>query len=104
MTLLFYEQGLHLITNMLQSHTTMRLLYIQCDDCIDNQLSQPNWIEVSQHFCQTVFLHPTIQYIGIKPVIGLSDLRDTLKSQEKTLIDTHIQQQPLKPLPIIDLC
>ena len=103
---LFYEQGLPLITNMLKSDTTMRLLYIRCDDYIDNQLSQPsqpNWIEVSQHFCQTVFHHPTIQYIGIKLMIGLSDLRDTLKSQEKTLIDTHIQQQPLKPLPIIDL-
>ena len=100
---LFYEQGLPLITNMLKSHTTMRLLYIQCD-YFDNQLSQPNWIEVSQHFCQTTFLHPTIQYIGIKPAIGLLVLRDTLKSQEKTLIDTHIQQQPLKPLPIIDMC
>ena len=104
---LFYEQGLPLITNMLKSDTTMRLLYIRCDDDMDNQvnqLSQPNWIEVSQHFCQTVFLHPTIQYIGIKLVIGLSVLMDTLQSQEKTLIDTHIQQQPLKPLPIIDLC
>ena len=99
----FYEQGLPLITNMLKSDTTMRLLYIRCDDYIDNKLSQPNWIEVSQHFYQTVFLHPTIQYIGIKLVIEFSDLRDTLKSQEKTLIDTHIQQQPLKPLPIIDL-
>ena len=102
MTPLFYEQGLPLITNMLKSHTTMRLLYIQCG-YIDNQLSQPNWIEVSQHFYQTVFHHPTIQYIGNNIVIGLSVLRDTLKSQEKTLIDTHIQQQPLKPLPIIDV-
>ena len=101
-TPLFYEQGLPLITNMLKSHTTMRLLYIHCD-YINHNLSQPNWIEVSQHFCQTVFLHPTIQYIGIKLLIGLSVLIDTLKSQEKTLIDTHIQQQPLKPLPIIDL-
>ena len=101
---LFYEQGLPLITKMLKSDITMRLLYMQCGPYIDNQvnqLSQPNWTEVSQHFCQTVFLHPTIQYIGIKLMIGL---RDTLKSEEKTLIDTHIQQQPLKPLPIIDLC
>ena len=103
MTSLFYEQGVPLISNMLKSDTTMRLLYIQCD-YIYNQLSQPNWIEVSQHFYQTVFLHPTIQYIRIKLVIVLSVLWDTLKSQEKTLIDTHIQQQPLKPLPIIVLC
>ena len=102
MTSLFYEQGLPLITNMLKSHTTIRLLYIQCN-YIDHELSQPNWIEVSQHLCQTVFLHPTLQYIGIKTLIRISFLRDTLKSQEKTLIDIHKQQQPLKPLPIIEL-
>ena len=49
MTSLFYEQGLHLITNMLQLHTTMRLLYIHREH-IHNKLSQPNWIELTQHF------------------------------------------------------
>ena len=99
---LFYEQGLHLITKMLQSHTTMKLLYICCKHNIDNKLSQPNWIELAQHFWQTVFLHPTLQYIGIKLFYLFSDLKDTLQSQEKTLIDIHKQQQPLKPLPIIE--
>ena len=103
MTPLFYEQRLHLITKMLQSHTTMKLLYICCKHYIDNELSQPNWIELTQHFWQTVFLHPTLQYIGIKSFYHFSDLRDTLQSQKKTLIDIHKQQQPLKPLPIIDL-
>ena len=98
MTPLFYEQGLPLITNMLQSHTTMRLLYIYCEH-IDYALCQPNWIKLSQHFWQTVFLHPTLQYI--KSNFSLV-LRDTLQSQEKTLIDIHKQQQLLKPLPIID--
>ena len=31
MTPLFYEQGLPAVTNMLQSHTTIRLLRIECD-------------------------------------------------------------------------
>ena len=102
MTPLFYEQGLPLITNMLQSHTTMRLLFIYCED-IDDTLSQSNWIELAQHFWQTVFFHPTLQYIGIKSLFHFSVLSDTLQSQKKALIDIHIQQQqPLKPLPIID--
>ena len=79
----------------------MRLLYIQCKN-VDYTLSQPNWIEIAQHFWQTVFLHPIIQYIVLKTLIGFSVLSDTLKLQEKTLIDIHKQQQLLKPLPIID--
>ena len=102
MTPLFYEQGLPLITKMLQSHTTMRLFNICCQH-IDYAQSQPNWIKLTQHFWQTVFLHPTLQYIGIKPLLRFSVLKDTLQSQEKTLIDIHKQQQSLKPLPIIDL-
>ena len=104
MTSSFYEQLLPLITNILQSHKTMKqkLLYICCQHNIDNTLSQPNWIELTQHFWQTVFLHPTLQYIGIESLFDFSVLKDTLQSQEKTLIDMHKQQQPLKPLPIID--
>ena len=102
MTSLFYEQGLPLFTDMSKSHTTMRLFRIQCKD-IDDALSQLNWIELTQHFWQTVFLHHTVQYIGIKSLFPISVLKDTLQSQEKTLIDIHKQQQPLKPLPIIDL-
>uniref|UniRef100_A0A1X7T445 Uncharacterized protein n=1 Tax=Amphimedon queenslandica TaxID=400682 RepID=A0A1X7T445_AMPQE len=41
MTPLFYEQGLPAVTNMLQSHTTIRLLRIKCED-INYKSSQPN--------------------------------------------------------------
>ena len=101
LTTSFYEQGLPIITTMLQSHTTMKLLNIHCES-IDNALSQPNWIELAQHFWQAVVLHPTLQYIGIKSRISISVLMDILKSQEKTLIDIN-KQQLLKRLPIIDL-
>ena len=94
-TPLFYEQGLPLITNMLQSHITMRFLSIKCSY---NLLSQSSQIEITQHFWQTVFFHPTLQYIKIR---RLSILMDTLKSQQKTLIDIH-KQKPPKPLPIIE--
>ena len=90
--------GLHLITNMLESHITMRFLSIKCSN-ISYHFSQSNQIELTQHFWQTVFLHPTLQYVDI----GRAFLDDTLQSQKKTLIDIHKQQQPLKPLPIINI-
>ena len=86
---LFYEQGLPLITKMLQSHTTMKLLRINCRS-VHDELSQPNWIKETQDFCQTVFHHPTLQYVRI---VGCRPVLYALKSQEKTL--TSIEQLPL---------
>ena len=43
-TSLFYEQVLPAITNMLQSHTTIRLLRIECDD-VNEESSQPNCMD-----------------------------------------------------------
>ena len=102
---LFNKHGLHLITNMLQSHVTMTFFSINCSDFDFSQSSQIE--EIIQHFWQTVFLHPTLQYIDtlqspfLKAFLQSSFLEDTLQSQKKTLIDIHKQQQPLKPLPII---
>ena len=82
---LFYEQLLLLVTNMLELHTTIRLLkispfYFSID-------SPPiNWIELMQHFLQAIFLHPSLQYINLKRSYLLED---TLKAQEKSLIDLH---------------
>ena len=100
---LFYEQGLPAVTNMLQSHTTIRLLRIECD-YINKESSQPNWIELVQHLYETIFIHPSLEYIEIKagyttPLL----LKDTLKDQKKTLIDRHRKEQPHKPLPIVKL-
>ena len=99
MTPLFYEQGLPAVTNMLQSHTTIRLLGIECRD-INEESSQPNWIELVQHLYETIFIHPSLEYIEINTgYIPL--LVDTLKDQKKTLIDRHRKEQPHKPLPIV---
>uniref|UniRef100_A0A1X7SHA9 Uncharacterized protein n=1 Tax=Amphimedon queenslandica TaxID=400682 RepID=A0A1X7SHA9_AMPQE len=99
MTLLFYEQGLPAVTNMLQSHTTIRLLRIVCRD-INDESSQPNWIELLQHLYETIFIHPSLEYIEIT---HSSLLKDTLKDQKKTLIDRHRKEQPHKPLPIVNI-
>ena len=98
MTPLFYEQLLPAVTNMLQSHTTIRLLRIECRDI--NESSQPNWIELVQHLYETIFIHPSLEYIEINT--GYTPLLvDTLKDQKKTLIDRHRKEQPHKPLPIV---
>ena len=101
MTPLFYEQVLPAVTNMLQSHTTIRLLRIECWD-INNESSQPNWIEVVQHLYETIFIHSSLEYIEINTEYTPL-LVDTLKDQMKTLIDIHRKKQPHKPLPIMNI-
>ena len=106
MTPLFYEQGLPAVTNMLQSHTTIRLLRIECE-YINYMSSQPNWIELVQHLYETIFIHPSLEYIEIKTEYTRFTtpplLVDTLKDQKKTLIDRHRKEQPHKPLPIVEI-
>ena len=102
MTSLFYEQVLPAVTNMLQSHTTIRLLRIECRD-INEESSQPNWIELVQHLFENIFIHPSLEYIKIDTAGYTPLLWDTLKDQKKTLIDRHRKEQPHKPLPIVKL-
>ena len=103
-TILFYEQVLPAVTNMLQSHTTMRLLKIECR-YIKEESSQPNWIELVQQLYENIFIHPSFEYIEIDTTYtGYSTLLvDTLKDQKKTLIDRHRKEQPHKPLPIVKI-
>ena len=105
---LFYEQVLPLVTNMLELHTTIRLLKIRCRHFSD--ASPPiNWIELIQHFLQAIFLHPSLEYIDVtrsmlpNSILQSSNLlEDTLKAQKNSLIDLHKKLYPLKPLPIIE--
>ena len=102
MTPLFYEQVLPAVTNMLQSHTTIRLLRIEYI-FINRKSSQPNWIELVQHLYETIFVHPSLEYIEINTKDTPPLLVDTLKDQKKTLIDRHRKEQPHKPLPIVKI-
>uniref|UniRef100_A0A1X7T7V3 Uncharacterized protein n=1 Tax=Amphimedon queenslandica TaxID=400682 RepID=A0A1X7T7V3_AMPQE len=98
MTPLFYEQVLPAVMNMLQSHTTIRLLRIVCVP-INKESSQPNWIELVQHLYETIFIHPSLEYVGIYTGYIPSLLEDTLEDQKKTFRNN----QPHKPLPIVDI-
>ena len=102
-TSLYYEQFLPAVTNMLQSHTTIRILGIDCWRL--NKSSQPNWIELVQHLYETIFIHPSLEYIRIKAGILTPPplLVDTLKDQKKTLIERHKKEQPHRPIPTVDI-
>ena len=103
MTSLYYEQLLPAVTNMLQSHATIRILGIDCWDL--NESSQPNWIELVQHLYETIFIHPSLEYIKISTGYSTPPplLVDTLKDQMKTLIERHRKEQPHRPIPTVDI-
>ena len=89
-TPVFYEQVVPAFTDMLQSHTTIRLLKIWCTD-ISGQSRQPHWIELLEHLYETAFIHPSLEYMKIfagYPTPPL--LRDILEYQKKTLIDRKV--------------
>ena len=101
-TSLYYEQVLLAVTNMLQSHTTIRILGIYCWEYL-NKSSQPNWIELVQHLYETIIIHPSLEYIKISTgyPIPHSLLAYTLKDQKKTLIERHRKEQPHRPIPTV---
>ena len=119
MTTLFYEWGLPLITNMLESHTNMRFLTICCSDH-DNNISQPIWIKQFEHFLQVIFLHQSLQFIEIcvlkkphwtsksSPITNSNSqspsiLESILESQQKIFIDRNKDKQSCRALPIVEL-
>ena len=97
---LYYEQLLPTVTNMLQSHTTIRILWIDCWDNLNKSASQPNWIELVQNLYETIFIHPSLEHIKIEHTPLLVD---TLKDQKKTLIERHRKEQPHRPIPTVDM-
>ena len=97
---LFCDQVLPLVTNMLKLHKTIRLLQIKYRYVGDVNSSPPtNWIEQIQQFFQSIFLHPSLEYVKTS---YLKHLMDTYKAQKKSLIEQHKKLYPLKPLPIIN--
>uniref|UniRef100_A0A1X7SNV0 Uncharacterized protein n=1 Tax=Amphimedon queenslandica TaxID=400682 RepID=A0A1X7SNV0_AMPQE len=100
MTPLFYEQVLPALTNMLQSHSTFRLLRIVCR-YINGSSFQPNWIELVQHLYETIFIYPSLEFIEIDTRYTTPSLLwTTLKDQKEILIDRRKKELPYRPLLI----
>ena len=102
-TFLLYEKILPAVTNMLSSHTKIKLLSIGCLGINSKSTHQPNLVEKIQHFYETIFTHPSLEYIQISTGRRPPPLTDTLEDQKKTLGDKHRKEQPNKPLPIVDI-
>ena len=99
MTSSFFEQLVPAVTNMLQSHATIKLVSMFLMDYF-GESSQSNWKELVQKLFETIFSHPSLEYFAISENCHII-LMDTFKNQRKTLIDKHKKEQPHKPLPII---
>ena len=87
---LFYEHGLPLIIHLLESHKTIKHFKI-CFTIIIRCPYEPHWLERINTFLQTIFDHPSLEYISIPTEI---------LPQEK--IEECLQQRR-NPLPIINM-
>ena len=97
MASLFFELILPAVTNLLQSHTTIRLLRIKCE-YINFESSQPNWKKIVQHLYDTIYSHPSLEYIEINVSWIKTDDTDSCPLQwdslEKNSRKEQSQKQP----------
>ena len=103
MTPLFYEQGLPVISGMLKAHATIKLR-VECE-YLDKSV-QPNWEEPTVNFCESVYLHPSLEYLEI---IGFhssyknkSMLENYLEERKGDLAKRRRQEEPLKLMPKVN--
>ena len=93
---LLYNYGIPLVTEMLNSHNTMRLLKLSVIPPVSPFASlKQEEQEITQIFYDTVLKHPSLQYVEMYSVIYTKDLRMILKK----MINTTKKQK----LPIINI-
>ena len=99
MTALFHEQLLPDVTNMLQLHKTVKLMDIHCLSL--NNSFQPSWKKNILHFYDSIFIHPSLEYIEVGHPAP-SGLKDILEDKRMALSERHKQEQPHKTVPVIN--
>ena len=100
MASLFFELVLPAVTNLLQSHTTIRLLRIKCE-YINFESSQPNWKEIVQHLYDTIYSHPSLEYIEINVSWIKTDDTDSCPLQWDTLEKNSRKEQSQKQPTVV---
>ena len=100
MASLFFELVLPAVTNLLQSHTTIRLLRIKCE-YINFESSQPNWKEIVQHLYDTIYAHPSLEYIEINVSWIKTDDTDSCPLQWDTLEKNSRKEQSQKQPTVV---
>ena len=86
---LLYNYGLPLVTEMLNSHNTMRILQLLA---LPHMFPFREEKEIIQNFYDTVLRHPSLQYVEMYSVIYAEDLRIILKKMVNT---TNKQKLPI---------
>ena len=97
-TLLLYTHFFLAVTKMLQSNTVIRQLWIKCSS--DYFFQSDNWREIMQHFYETVFIHPSIEYIEIN-IKHCKTLDDFLREYKRVLLSKHEQEPTHRKIPIV---
>ena len=97
-TLLLYTHFFLAVTEMLQSNTVIRQLWIRCSS--DYFFQSDNWREIMQQFYETVFIHPSIEYIEIN-IEHCETLDDFLKECKRVLLSKHQQEPTHRKMPIV---
>ena len=94
---LLCNYGIPLVTEMLNSHNTMRLFTLSVIPYVFpfDSLKQEEK-EMIQNFYDTVLRHPSLQYVGMYSVTYTEDLRMILKKMVKT---TNKQKLPIINVP-----
>ena len=89
MRTLLCNYGLPLVTEMLNSHNTMRILQLLA---LPHMFPFREEKEIIQNFYDTVLRHPSLQYVEMYTVIYAEDLRIILKQMVNT---TNKQKRPI---------
>ena len=102
MALLFYEHLLPAVTDLLQSHATIRLLKIEFK-CVNSGLFQERWTGPVCCLHNIIFTHPSLEYIHIDTGHWMTPIfpHYFLKLRKNELLNECRKHRPNKPLPII---
>ena len=99
---LFDEPFLPAVTNMLQSHTTIKILKIRA--FLNSSNCEAKRTKRLRQLYKTIVIHPSFEYTHM--ALGYEcyqSILDVIKSHKEVLIERHKQEQPHRPLPTIHL-
>ena len=95
------EPFLPAVTNMLQSHTTIKILKISAS--LYSSGYGANRTERLQQLYETIIIHPSLEYIHMVLGLDFQFAQDVFKSHKEVLLERHKREQPHRPLPIFNL-
>ena len=96
---LFDEPFLPAVTNMLQSHTTIKILKIWAN--LKPLHYEAKRTKRLQQLYETIVIHPSLEYIHVTLGDTLRFVINVFESHKEVLIERHKQEQPHRPLPTI---